>query len=371
MDASDQLSPTTPVPSLPSAKDAEGPRTLDAWTIQPFDPKTGKSLDADEMAYRLRIRDEHEQGYVGVDALYHAAQEVIHQPLLDERGEVVDTAWVLRRANHTNVRVVVGEMGTLQSLEGDLTAIERAAVAVARMALGNVAADVMKALYQIANDPPNWRRPEFTLHLSDLLDKLGYSRDDRGVHRSKNRQTLSKTLLALHYAHIGVQGVKDGENVGFVAPLLASLEYRTREPVAHLTPIEVFEQGLPEVVTVAINQKWYRLREADGRPAIDYALVPRTELLPPGQRVRSGRRITPAMLLREHVARYRTEGHVQMTRAGLLTVGGIKDRNVTHATKTLSRALDTLRDEGTLTTYEPRPLPLNPNAFITLTWDRT
>jgi len=365
---------TSPLPLAPppaSVPEADRPALSprNAWGIQPLDPKTGQPLTAREAAYRVRVRDEHEQGLIAVDPLYHAAREAIHQPLLDEQGELVDDAWELRRANSTTLRVVFGQIGDATHVEADPAALQHLAVTIARAAIGDVAADLMKILYSYANDPPQWRRPEFTVHLTDLLDRMGYARDERNVHRSANRRRLSQALLALHYAHIGLQREDGEEHVGFIAPLLASLEYRTREPVAHLTPAEVFAQGRPETVTVTINRRWYRLRDADGGPTDHYTLIPRHAPTMIGGRARKGRGQTPLHMLEGYLAACRphvADGRVELTRNALLEVTGVTDRNVTNATKTLTRTLDRLCAAGLLASYSPRPLPLDPSAYVTL-----
>jgi hypothetical protein len=360
-----------PLPHEPAADEAAPP---EAWSIQPLDPKTGQPITPLEAAYRVRIRTEHEQGLIAVDPLYHAAREAIHQPLLNERGELVDDAWELRRANSTTLRVLLDQIGDVKCAQMDSTALQQLAVTIARASIGDVAADLMKILYTYANDPPQWRRPEFTVHLSDLLDRMGYARDERGVHRSANRRRLSLALLALHYTHIGIQREEGLEHVGFIAPLLSSLEYRTREPVAHLTPAEVFAQGLPEVITVTINQQWYRLRGADGRPTDEYVLIPRHASGAIGGRARKGRNLTPMHMLQGYLAAcgpHCPDGRIALTRSALLRVAGVTDRNVTNATKTLTRTLERLCAARILAAYSPQPLPLDPSAYITLVLART
>jgi len=357
-----------PLESIPAVNQPV-PSPRDVWSIQPLDPKTGQPLTRLEAEYRIRVRAEHEQGLIAVDPLYHAAREAIHQPLLNEQGEFVDNAWELRRANSTTLRVVFGQIGDVTRAEADPVTLQHLAITIARAAIGDVAADLMKILYSYANDPPQWRRPEFTVHLTDLLDRMGYARDERNVHRSANRQRLSQALLALHYAHIGIQREDGEEHVGFIAPLLSSLEYRTREPVAHLTPAEVFAQGLPETVTVTINRRWYRLRDADGGPTDEYTLVPRHAPTMIGGRARKGRRQTPLHMLQGYLVTCRphvVDGSVELTRSALLEVAGVTDRNVTNATKTLARTLDRLCAAGVLAAYSPQPLPLDPSAYITL-----
>jgi hypothetical protein len=180
--------------------------------------------------------------------------------------------------------------------------------------------------------------------------------------------------LSLHYTHIGIQREEGLEHVGVIAPLLSSLEYRTREPVAHLTPAEVFAQGLPEVITVTINQQWYRLRGADGRPTDEYALIPRHAPSTIGGRARKGRNLTPLHMLQDYLAAcgpHAPDGRIALTRSALLQVASVTDRNVTNATKTLTRTLERLCAARILAAYSPQPLPLDPSAYITLVLTRS
>ena len=155
-------------------------------------------LSEEEVAYRTRILQEAREGFTGVDALYFSTHRSIHQPLTDEQGMLSTEGWVLDRANNTTLRVA----GT----EGlDPGALERLAITIVRSAINDFAGEVMLQLFALANDPPNWRRPQLHIQLSDLLDRLGFKRDNRGMHYSDSRRKLSITLLALQLTQIGVQ----------------------------------------------------------------------------------------------------------------------------------------------------------------------
>lgn len=333
-----------------------------------FHPESGEWVTLQEIEYRSAMETERERGLIAVDALYLEVRSALHQPLVTaEKGQVLADRWEVQRANRTVVRVPVGE-------ESDAATMEKAAVTIAGAALGDYGAKVMELLFAISNEPPVWRRPRFTVYLSDLLDRLGYKRDERGVHYTNNRRLLAKTLLALQLTQVGVQRSArraGGRSVGFIAPLISSLAYDTKENVRHLTPIEVFEQGLPDTVTVTITDVWYAgVRQPDGTPGADYALIPAPERARPGRR-RGGSRSPAADALRVYVERCRTEGvsdHVRLTRQDLLNHAGIKDRRSKQASVTLTRALDTLRSEGLLDRYSPEPLPTRPEDLITLHW---
>ena len=338
------------------------------WAVLRLDPLSGELLDDEELAFRTRIRAEAEQGMVGVDALYLSAQQAIHQPLVGEHGSLSGDSWLLTRANKTTLRVPVPDAG-------DTAALARAAVTIARAAIDDFAAEVMLHLFAMANDPPNWRRPEFSVRLSDLLDRLGFKRDNRGVHRSDARRKLTTTLLALHLTHVGLQRSAPRRGggraaTGFIAPLLSSVGYATQEDVSHLSAIEVFEQGLPEQVAVVINSMWYEgVRRRDGTPGAEYVLIP--HLAPPEEagRAHRGRRSPVVDLLREYLLRCRDatgSSRITVSKQALLDIANIHDRNARQAGRTLARALDALQASGPVSTYHPKPLPLGSTDLLTI-----
>lgn len=346
----------------------------DAWRLRPVDELTGEVLTPDEAAYRAVVRSDHEQGVIAIDATYYAQQDRIHEPLRREHGSLSPAQeWELTRPNSTTLRIPLREIGDPTRLPDGpdaVGAMEGIAVRFAHALCGPRAARVMHVLYAIANEPPNWRRPRITISLAELADRMGYARDERGVQRDYGRKELSRILLALHYTHVGLQRTADGASRGVLAPLLSRLEYSTREDVADLSPQQVFEQGLPDQVTVTIG--WFdSLRDADGRPAHSYVRT-----LPPGWEAARGRSnrtgVSTVDNIRQHVAHYRKNARadsVELTRAVLLEQAGITNRNVTNANKSLRRALDALVAEATLRAYAPVPLPLRPTALISLHWD--
>lgn len=338
------------------------------WTVLRVDPRTGEQLEQEALAERERIRSEAQQGFVAVDGLYSEVQHAIHQPLVGEHGQVKEDVWLLHRANSTILSIQGGAGLNAANLE-------EIAITIARAAIDEFAAEVMVQLYALANDPPNWRRPDFTVRLSELLDRLGFRRDDRGIHQTRNRRRLTTTLLALHLTAVGVQrraARKGGGNVGFLAPLLSSVGYATRAEVADLSPIEVFEQGLPEEVAVSINPAWYQgVRQRDGTLGTYYSLIPRAAPQRGIGRPRKGRRSPITDLLREYFLRAHGIANgspLPITRQALLEIATISDRNQRQASRTLQKALDTLIDEGLLASYVPEPIPHGVSDLITVRW---
>lgn len=338
------------------------------WTLLRVDPRTGERLGPEAVAERELILRQAQEGLVAVDGLYSEVQRAIHQPLVGEQGQVKEDVWLLQRANSTVLRIQ-GRPGA------DAASLEDMAVTIARAAIDEFAAEVMVQLYAIANDPPNWRRPDFTIRLSDLLDRLGFTRDDRGIHQSRSRRRLTQTLLALHLTAVGVQrkaARAGGRNVGFLAPLLSAVGYATLEEVGDLSPVEVFEQGLPEEVAVSINPAWYEgVRRRDGALGTFYSLIPRATPSDRRGRPNRGRRSPATDLLREYVLRARGVAGgapLPIARQALLEIAAIGDRNQRQASRTLQKALDALVEEGLLGTFAPRPLPHGLSDLITLHW---
>jgi hypothetical protein len=257
----------------------------------------------------------------------------------------------------------------------DPSTLERLAVTIVRSAINDFAAEVMLHLFALANDPPNWRRPQLHIQLSDLLDRLGFKRDNRGIHYSDSRRKLSTTLLALQLTQVGVQqraGRKGDNSVGFIAPLLSGITYATQQDVGNLSPIEVFEQGLPDSVSVYINPLWYQgLREPDGAPGRRYTLIPRPEPVATPGRTRGGSRSPALRLLREYIQRCKRAEQgtqVAITRQVLLHVAGITSKRADKANVSLMRLLDTLLTEKVIEGYAPVPLPLGTMEIVTIRW---
>ena len=344
-----------------------------SWEITSIDPRTGQLLSQQELDYRGRIRSEAARGLIAVDPLYQARHHDIHQPIIDEHGKVVDENWELRRRNKITLRISFSQIGNVNLLEAAPARLEELAVTIAGKALGDLAAEVMRQMYMLANDPPNWRQGELTVKLTDLLDRLKYERDSRGIHRSANRRRLSQTLLALQFTQIGLQRETDGVSVGSLGSLISNLEYRTRESVADLSPAEVFAQGLPEDITVMLNPRWYRLRDSDGNPLNGYALVPRTAIGTPDRRRRNARAVTPYVRLQHYLSsteEHATRGTIMLTREALLRQAGITDQRRRQATQTLAKVLERLCAEALLQSYAPKPLPIEPTDYVTLTLPR-
>lgn len=336
-----------------------------------FDVITGEPLSPDEINFRLQIHQEAAEGLIAVDSTYASLRLEIHQPIVPTDGMIDGgDAWTLRRPS-TALQLPLGL--TEPGQDG--------VVEMIRHAVGEFPARVMHHLYAIANDPPYYRRSTFRVSISDLLDRLGYTRDRRGIHYSANRKHLTRTLFALHLTRVEVtRRTSHGRRhttTGFSAPLLSAVGYLTTENVGEMNVRDVFEQGLPEIIQISISQVWYEgVRRDDGRPGRDYRLLPRPQAT---QSTRGRRGPKPggihrgqsrtADLLRAYVQRCKEQSqgrHVVLARSALLEHAGITNRNVSMAVNTLKRALNRLVEEGTLHGFQVKPSKVD--ELIELSW---
>jgi len=337
-------------------------------SVPTIDPKTGRAIDMGERRFRARILAESAKGFIAVDRDYHQTQLLIHQPLvIDEVGEFVDDSWQLQRSNSTVLRVTPAQIGDVSGAEHDIETMQEFGVMVARKAVGDAAARLMRVIYEMANDPPNWRTRQITVRLTDLMDRMEYRKDANGYHRSKNRRHLGQTLLALQFTHVGIQRSTKGGSAGAMGPLLSGLDYTTSEDTTNISPFDVFKRGFPDVVTVVINEQWYHIRDSNGHPTNDYMLIPRTLplTLPSGKSL--GRRPNPAVVLQAYFAdafQRESSNTIVLTREALRGVSGIKDTHVTRCTRTLTQALQKLRADKIIDSFSPEVLPLDPDATI-------
>jgi hypothetical protein len=333
-----------------------------------IDRLTGQPLTPEERRWRARVLTESDRGFIAVDRTYHETHVLIHQPLVvDEVGEFVHDSWQLERANSTVLTVKPGQIGDVSRAEHDMAAMQEFGIMVARKAVGEAAARLMRVLYEMANDPPYWRQRRIQVRLTDLMDRMEYRKDTNGYHRSKNRRHLGQTLLALHFTHMSFQRSQRGGSVGAMGPLISGLEFQTREDTSSLTPEDVFKRGLPDVVTVVFNEQWYRIRDSAGRPTDQYALVPRTLRLMLSDGSPVGRRPNPVAALRAYFtdAFGREEsGVISITRDVLQTVSGIKDSHPSRSTRMLRQTMERLCAEGVIGRFEPSVLSRDPQAEI-------
>lgn len=305
-----------------------------------------------------RIRREH---LIAVDRLYAAKAREIHSPPATPPQVRFGTLTLQKRTIALQLPLPL-EQRCASALDNILD--------IVRPFLGPYGARVVQALYEIANDPPNWRQSMINVDTNALLDKLGEKRDSRGIHYSRNRTRLRDTLNAAHNLEIVGEYTTVEEGV--------SLRHAVRRPVlsligatfdagqsAGLTTEELFIKGLPRSVQVRLNF-YDGVRHPDGTLGAHYVLMPR--LAQPGALVKANYAGTFERLHQYLLLRYRQEPGraLCLNRREALEAGGVTNKNVTRATHTLTTALNRLVDAGLLEDFSP--VPLGPEDTLVLTY---
>lgn len=334
-----------------------------------IDTLTGQPLSELEVEFRLKIQQEGE--YIAVDAEYAAYRAAIHQPLADdegEYGEFDEDGWTLKRPTAALQLPLLPDERTNDSQETVVQLIHHF--------VGEFPAKVMHLLFEVANDPPFYRRPDIRVSINDLLDRLGYTRDNRGIHYSANRKKLTQTLLALYLTKVELYARQGRTTNAISAPLLASLGFSTNEDVRNMPFKEVFAQGLADVVPLTINTVWYKgVRGTDNRPGAHYQLLPRaTQESGPRKRgaprgrsqARPGRSVDNLRVYVQRCKNSTQARQVDIALPSLLQEAGITNRNTSQAATTLRRALDKLIEEGLLQAH--RQVQRGATAVVELRW---
>lgn len=238
--------------------------------------------------------------------------------------------------------------------------------------LGAYGARVVHLLYEIANDPPYWRNPLITVETNDILDRLGLTRDKRGVHYSRNRETLRNVLNTAHGLEIVGEyttwegGVKVRKAMRKTVLSLIGATFDDGES-SGLSTEELFQRGLPKAMQVRLN--FYEgVRRPDGRLGNQYVLMPR--LVEPKKLSKASHSATHELLRSYLLFRYRQtrmKSHtLTVTRQTALEKANITNKNPRQATLTLRKALDKLVANGTLEGYSAA-LPAKPHETFEAT----
>jgi hypothetical protein len=238
--------------------------------------------------------------------------------------------------------------------------------------LGAYGARVVHLLYEIANDPPYWRNPLITVETNDILDRLGLTRDRRGVHYSRNRETLRNVLNTAHGLEIVGEyttwegGVKVRKAMRKTVLSLIGATFDDGE-AGGLSTEDLFQRGLPKEMQIRLN--FYEgVRRTDGRLGNQYVLMPR--LAEPKKLPKASHAATHELLRAYLLFRYRQtrmKNHtLTVTRQTAMEKANITNKNPRQATLTLRKALDKLVANGTLECYSPA-LPSRPQETFEVT----
>lgn len=238
--------------------------------------------------------------------------------------------------------------------------------------VGPYGARVVHLLYEIANDAPYWRNPQITVDTNELLDRLGLKRSKHGYHQAKNRERLRNALNIAHNLEV-VGEYTSWENRHPVRKALRktvlSLIGASYDPeeTKNLSTSELFQRGLPKTMQVKLN--FYEgVRQLDGRLGTHYVLTPR--LAEPSKLPKANHAATHELLRAYLLLRYRQTRMVSRTigvvRETALEKANINTKNVTRATQILTRALEKLVAEGTVSQFTKVPLKANESFEVIL-----
>ncbi len=347
-------------------------------------------IGPEEARLRRQIEDDANRGLIAMDTVYTVYRPDIHR--YDTGEGVIESGKLVVRRKGGKVEMQIPLPGFI-SEDGlppnwdnrDLEASDPALIAVtevARAALGDYAARVMHLLFEIANDYPHWRTPNITFSVNEFLDRLGYARDKRGIHYSKNRRYLMRALVALQTTQIiAERPVYDkGKNYREVimSPLLAGLRTiydNDEEANKHLSTWELFEKGVPgDIIQIRIGPDWYEgVRRGDGSHGNNYTLVPR--LRDPNSLINPSHSRTEDRMENYLYTRYKelkySKLNISILRSTALDKAGVTTKNVTRATQILQKALDKLQAKGIITGYNPKPIPLRPTESFVVDLNET
>ncbi len=347
-------------------------------------------IGPDEARLRREIEEDAGKGLIAMDTVYTVYRPDIHR--FDNGEGTIESGKLIVRRKGGKIELQIPLPG-FDGQDGpppdwattELDASDPALIAVtevARAALGDYAARVMHLLFEVANDYPHWRTPNITLSVNEFLDRLGYARDKRGIHYSKNRRYLMRALVALQTTQIiAERPVYDkGKNYREVimSPLLTGLRTiydNDEEANRHLSTWELFEKGVPgDIIQVRIGPDWYEgVRRSDGSRGNNYTLVPRLgdpRTLTNPSHSRTEDRLENYLYTRYKELKY-SKLNISILRSTALDKAGVTTKNVTRATQILQKALDKLQTKGIITDYNPKPLPLRPNESFVVDLNET
>lgn len=336
-------------------------------------------IGPEEARLRREIEEDARRGLIAMDTVYSVLRPDIHRLDHDEEGVIEEGNLTFhRKQGKLSLQIPLPGFDNIDSPEAEKREMALVAVTeVARAALGDYAARVMHLLFEVANDYPHWRTPNVTFSVNEFLDRLGYARDKRGIHYSKNRRYLMRTLVALQNTIVVAERPVYDKGKHYRAavrePLVTSIRtiYSNEEEAnAGLSTWELFEKGTPgDFVQVSIGPSWYEgVRRRDGTPGNNFTLVPRLgdpRLLANPGHSRTEDRLENYLYTRYKELKY-SKLSIAIQRNTALDKAGVTTKNVTRATQILQKALDKLQTKGVITDYNPRPLPLRPNESFTV-----
>jgi len=327
-----------------------------------------------------RVAARNQVAMIAVDADYANRRTEIHRPpqrTEDRRIDVIGEGhWVVLKQGVQ----LEGELGELLPSDA-LTEPDALTAAILRLVArieGPVAERCMHLFYEVADR--NGRVPFLeNLDVNTLLDRLGYSRDERGYHSSSSRRTVRDVIYALSTISVAAERTEWGPDDGpegkrrlFQSPLIIfhGGEYSGRETKG-IPTAKLLEHGLPEKISVSLG--WYQgVRHPDGTPGSNYVLMPPLPLpdeLDKGRNAGAADRLVQWLYTRYRMNRD-SNGDVSVIAGTAYKVAGITTPNTTWARRTLTHALDRLVEQGSILAYSPVPSRRTGSFVVTLNTSR-
>lgn len=297
--------------------------------------------------------------HVAVDRLYVSKATEIHTPVEDwETDNTIIRTY--KRTVAVEIQVPHGP-----SKLPDEAFIENL-IDLVRPFLGPFGARVIHQLYTIANDGPNWRTPYISIDTNLLLDGLGLKRDERGYHRSKNRERLRDTLNAAHALEIvGEYNTTEGKEkvTKVLRRTVLSILSATYDPAERgdMTIFDLVQKGLPKTVNIRLNF-YDGVRQPNGKLGNNFVLMPRlAQELAPANYAATYELLFSYLMLRARQVRSTT---ISITRSTALEKSNIKVKHVTRATQILEKALNHLIEKELIESFSA--IPTKPNESFTV-----
>jgi hypothetical protein len=346
--------------------------------LAPERTRSGRKRGSARADRRMTARNQN--SLIAVDADYANRRAEIHRPTLRQEDRRIDVIgeghWVVLKQG-VQLEGELGEMLPTDALT-DADALTAAILRLVARIEGPVAERCMHLFYEVADR--NGRVPFLeNLDVNTLLDRLGYSRDERGYHTSSSRRTVRDVIYALSTIAVAAERTEwgpddgpDGKRRLFQSPLIIfhGGEYSGRETKG-IPTAKLLEHGLPEKISLTLG--WYQgVRHPDGTLGSNYVLMPP---LPLPEELDKGRNAGAAdRLVQWLYTRYRmnrdSNGDVSVIANTAYKVAGITTPNTTWARRTLTHALDRLVEQGSILAYSPVPSRRTGSFVVTLNASR-
>jgi hypothetical protein len=210
-----------------------------------------------------------------------------------------------------------------------------------------------------------------TIETNEILDRLGLKRDEKGYHRSNNRERLRDALNAAHNLEIigeyfdKEKGKEVRKQIYRTVLSITGATFDAKEN-AGISPFDLRERGLPKSLQIRLNF-YDGIRRPDGTLGNHYVLVPRlaAEALVNASHAQTHELLKAYLLFRYRQTRMESLTLI-VTRQTALEKANITTKHITWATRTLTKALEKLVEEGIIEQFSKVPLKGHESFTVTL-----